>query len=204
MSTQITTAFSQQFSANVSLLSQQKGSLLRNAVNEESVVGEKAFFDQVGSATAVKRTSRHADTPLTETPHSRRMVVMDSYEYADLIDDPDKVSTLIDPTSSYANAAAYAIGRAIDDTIITAALGTAKTGKSGSTSTTNANTVAVGSPAAGLTIAKLVNARKIFDNGSVDPSIPKYIVVGPEQIEDLLNNTTVTSADYNSVNTLPI
>ena len=47
MSTQITTAFSQQFSANVSLLSQQKGSLLRNAVNEESVVGEKAFFDQV-------------------------------------------------------------------------------------------------------------------------------------------------------------
>tara|TARA_R100001244_G_scaffold90987_1_gene68976 strand:+ start:233 stop:511 length:279 start_codon:yes stop_codon:yes gene_type:complete len=92
MSTQITTAFSQQFSANVSLLSQQKGSLLRNAVNEESVVGEKAFFDQVGSATAVKRTSRHADTPLTETPHSRRMVVMDSYEYADLIDDPDKVN----------------------------------------------------------------------------------------------------------------
>tara|TARA_R100001244_G_scaffold90987_1_gene68977 strand:+ start:717 stop:1055 length:339 start_codon:yes stop_codon:yes gene_type:complete len=111
---------------------------------------------------------------------------------------------LIDPTSTYANAAAHAIGRAIDDTIITAALGTAKTGKSGSTSTTNANTVAVGSPAAGLTIAKLVNARKIFDNGSVDPSIPKYIVVGPEQIEDLLNNTTVTSADYNSVNTLPI
>ncbi len=65
MSTQITTAFSQQFSTNIMMLSQQKGSLLRNAVSEESVTGEKAFFDQVGSATAVKRTSRHADTPLS-------------------------------------------------------------------------------------------------------------------------------------------
>ena len=132
------------------------------------------------------------------------MVTMDSWEYADLIDDPDKVQMLIDPTSSYANASAYAIGRAVDDAIIAAALGTAYTGKAGGTSTSNSNSVGVGSPAAGLTIAKLVEARKKFDNGSVDPSIPKYIAVGPEQVEDLLNNTTVTSADYNSVNSLPI
>jgi len=71
MSTQITTAFVNQFSANVQMLSQQMGSLLRNAVDIESVNGEKAFFDQVGSAAAVKRTSRHGDTPLIETPHTR-------------------------------------------------------------------------------------------------------------------------------------
>ncbi len=35
------------------MLSQQMGSLLRNAVDIESVNGEKAFFDQVGSAAAV-------------------------------------------------------------------------------------------------------------------------------------------------------
>ena len=204
MSTQVTTGFSQMFATNIQMLSQQKGSLLRRAIREESVTGEKAFFDQVGSATAQKRTSRHADTPLSDTPHSRRMVTMDTYEYADLIDNSDAVQMLIDPTSSYANAAAYAIGRAIDDVIIEAALGTAYTGKSGSTSTSNSNSVGVGSPAAGLTIAKMVEAKKTLDNGSVDPSIPRYIAVGPEQIEDLLNNTTVTSADYNTVNTLPI
>ena len=71
MSTQITTAFVNQFSANVQMLSQQMGSLLRNAVDIESVNGEKAFFDQGGSAAAVKRTSRHGDTPLIETPHTR-------------------------------------------------------------------------------------------------------------------------------------
>ncbi len=90
MSTQITTAFVNQFSSNITMLSQQMGSLLREAVDVETVTGEKAFFDQVGSAVAQVRTSRHGDTPLMETPHARRMVTMSTYEYADLIDDPDK------------------------------------------------------------------------------------------------------------------
>ena len=62
MSSQITTAFTQQYSNNVKLLAQEKGSQLRNTVTVESVVGKNAFFDQVGVATAVKRTTRHADT----------------------------------------------------------------------------------------------------------------------------------------------
>jgi len=202
MSAQITTAFSQQFSTNVQLLSQQRGSILRGGVSEESVTGEKAFFDQVGAAAAVKRTSRHGDTPVVETPHSRRMVTMDSYERADLIDDVDKVKMLIDPTSTYAQAAAAAMGRAMDDAIITAATGTAKTGKSGSTSTSMlaANQIANGS--ADLTVAKLIQAKKILDNGSVDPSIPRHIAVGPDQIEALLNTTSVTSSDFNTVKAL--
>ena len=63
MSNQITTAFVQQYSNNVQMLSQQKGSLLRSAVDVETVNGKNSFFDQVGVASAVKRTTRHADTP---------------------------------------------------------------------------------------------------------------------------------------------
>jgi len=63
MSSQITTAFVQQYSNNVALLSQQKGSLLRASVDVESVIGKNSFFDQVGVATAQKRVTRHADTP---------------------------------------------------------------------------------------------------------------------------------------------
>jgi len=204
MSTQVTTAFVNQFSANVNMLSQQMGSLLRGAVDTESVTGEKAFFDQIGEAAAVARTSRHGDTPLVETPHSRRMVSLTTYEWADLIDDADKVRMLIDPTSSYARAAAAAIGRSMDDVIIDALGGTAKTGKEGTTSTSfpSAQKIAVGGT--GLTIAKLVECKKKLDANNVDPSIKRYIVVSPEQIEDLLNSTTVTSADFNTVNTLPI
>jgi hypothetical protein len=203
MSTQITTAFVNQFSSNVQMLSQQMGSLLRNAVDVETVNGEKAFFDQVGSAAAVLRTSRHADTPLIDTPHSRRMVTMSDYEYADLIDDQDKVRLLVDPTSTYSRAAAAAMGRAMDDVIISAALGTALTGKDGGTSTsfaTATNQIAAG--ATGLTLAKLIEAKEILDEGDVDPSIPRYIAVSPKQISNLLNNTTVTSADYNTVKAL--
>ena len=203
MSTQITTAFVNQFSSNIQMLSQQMGSLLRNAVDVESVNGEKAFFDQVGSAAAQLRTTRHADTPLIDTPHSRRMLTLADYEYADLIDDQDKVRLLVDPTSTYARAAAAAMGRAMDDVIIAAAFADASTGKDGSTTTafdTANNQIAAG--ATGLTLAKLIEAKEILDSGDVDPSIPRYIAVSPKQVTDLLNNTTVTSSDYNTVKAL--
>ncbi len=202
MSTQVTTAFVQQFSSNIALLAQQRGSVLRGAVREESVTGEKAFFDQVGSVAAVKRTTRHGDTPLVETPHSRRMVTLDTYEWADLIDDSDKVKLLADPTSTYAQAAASAINRSIDDEIIAAATGTSKTGKAGSTSTSMlaANTIAHGS--ADTTVAKLLSAKEVMDSADIDPSIPRHIVVAPAQISALLNTTEVKSSDFNTVKAL--
>ena len=203
MSSNITTAFVQQYSNNVAMLSQQKGSLLRGTVDSESIVGKNAFFDQVGVATAVKRTTRHGDTPQIDTPHSRRRVSLVDYEYADLIDNQDKIRTLIDPTSSYALAAAYALGRAMDDEIIAAASGTAFTGETGSTSTTLPSGQKITeSGTDGLTIAKLRNAKEIMDSASVDPSIPRYIVVGPKQISDLLGTTQITSSDFNTVKAL--
>ena len=200
MSSQVTTAFVQQYSANVQLLSQQMGSLLRDKVRVESVTGKNAFLDQVGSVTAVEKTSRHSDTPQIDTPPARRRLSMADYEFADLIDQQDKVRLLIDPTSSYAQAAAMAMGRAIDDVIISAALGTAYTGETGSTSTSNANTITHGS--AGLPIAKLRTAKQTLDLSDGDPSIPRYIIVSPKQISDLLNITEVTSADFNTVKAL--
>ena len=203
MSNQITTAFVQQYSNNVQMLSQQKGSLLRNAVDSETIVGKNAFFEQVGQATAQKRVSRHSDTPQIDTPHQRRRVSMVDYEYADLIDKQDQIRTLIDPTSSYAQAAAFALGRAMDDEIISAVSGTAFSGETGSTSVVLPSAQKITeSGTAGLTIDKLREAKEKFDSASVDPSIPRYIVVGPKQISDLLGTTQVTSSDFNTVKAL--
>ena len=203
MSSQITTAFVQQYSNNVQMLSQQKGSLLRNAVDAETIVGKNAFFEQVGQATAQKRVSRHSDTPQIDTPHARRRVSMVDYEYADLIDKQDQVRTLIDPTSSYAQAAAFALGRAMDDEIITAVSGTAFSGETGSTSVVLPSAQKITeSGTDGMTIAKLREAKEKFDSASVDPSIPRYIVVGPKQISDLLGTTQVTSSDFNTIKAL--
>ena len=204
MSNQITTAFVQQYSSNVQMLSQQMGSVLRGVVDVESVTGKSAFFDQVGKTTAVVRSSRHADTPQIDTPHSRRRVTLADYEWADLIDNADKVRLLIDPTSSYAKAAASAMGRAMDDVIIAALGGTSFTGETGSTSVVlpAAQKPFSTSQTDGLTIAKLLSAKKILDLADVDPSIQRYLVCGPTQIGDLLGTTAVTSADFNTVKAL--
>ena len=133
MSTQITTAFVEQYSSNVSMLAQQMGSKLRGAVDVETIRGKHAFFDQIGVTAAVVRSTRHGATPQVNTPHSRRRVGLADYEWADLIDDLDKVRMLVDPTSSYAKAAAAAMNRSIDDVIIAAIGGQAQTGVSGGT-----------------------------------------------------------------------
>jgi len=203
MSNQITTSFVQQYSNNVMMLSQQKGSLLRGAVDVETVVGKNAFFERIGAVTAVKRTTRHADTPQIDTPHSRRRVSMVDYEYADLIDNQDKIRTLIDPTSSYATAAAMALGRSMDDEIIAAVSGNSFGGETGSTTVAlpSAQKITEASTG-GMTIAKLREAKEIMDSNSVDPSLQRFIVVGPKQISDLLGTTEVTSSDFNTVKAL--
>jgi len=204
MSNQVTTAFVQQYSNNVQMLSQQMGSRLREAVDVESITGKNAYFDQVGSTTAQIRTSRHANTPQIDTPHSRRRVSLADYEWADLIDDADKVRMLIDPTSSYAKAAAAAMGRSMDDVIITALGGTAYSGETGGTSVALPSTqkFATSNQSDGLTVAKLLDAKKKMDLADVDPSIPRYIVCGATQISDLLNTTEVKSSDFNTVKAL--
>jgi hypothetical protein len=210
MSIQITTAFVEQYSANVMHLSQQKGSRLRATVSVESVTGKNAFFEQIGSVAARKRPSRHADTPQMDTPHARRRVSLVDYDWADLIDNEDRVRMLIDPTSPYAQAAAFAMGRAIDEAIVEAADGTAYTGVDGSTATSydSANTIDVqvgsGSPAAdvGLNVAKLRAAKEVLDANEVNPDESRFIILNAKQLKNLLAETEITSSDYNVVKAL--
>jgi hypothetical protein len=202
MSTQVTTAFVEQYSSNVQLLSQQMGSRLRGAVDVETVTGKNAFFEQIGVTAARQRTSRHSDTPRMDTPHARRRVTLVDYDWADLIDDEDRVRMLIDPTSSYARAAASAMGRAMDDAIIAAATGSADTGVAGGTSTALPSGQKIAVASAGLTKAKMISARELFLANDVDPDIPRYIAVSSDQIGDLLGVTEVTSSDYNTVKAL--
>ena len=168
MSTQVTNAFVQQYAANVMMLAQQKGSKLRDAVRVENVTGKQAFFDQIGATAARRRTSRHSDTPRMDTPHARRRVAVEDFDWADLIDAEDKVRTLIDPTSTYAMSAAKAMGRAMDEVMVDAALGTAYTGETGSTPISLGGGQVIAHGSAGLTIAKLITAKQTLDQADVD------------------------------------
>jgi hypothetical protein len=202
MSNQITTAFVEQYAANLLHLSQQKGSRLRGAVRLEQVTGRNAYIDRIGQVAARKRTSRHGDTPQLDTPHSRRRVSLSDYDWADLIDDLDKVRLLIDPASAYSQAGAWAMGRAMDDEIIAAFTGTAYAGVDGTSSVALPAGQKVSASASGLTVAKLLSAKEILDGNDVDESIARYVAVTSKQVSDLLNTTEVKSSDYNTVKAL--
>jgi hypothetical protein len=202
MSVQITTAFVEQYKNNVFHLAQQKGSRLREAVRTETVTGKAHFFERIGSTAALKRTSRHSDTPRVDTPHSRRKVTMDDYDWADLIDQEDKVRMLINPQSEYAQAGAWAMGRAMDDAIIDAASGNAFGGVSGGTTVALPSGQKIAHGSAGLSVAKLIEAKEILDANSVDPEEARFCVVTSKQLSDLLAITQITSADFNSVKAL--
>jgi hypothetical protein len=213
MSLNVTTAFVNQFSANVQMLAQQGMSRLRANVRVEEVTGEFGFFDQIGSTSMVERVSRHADTPQIDSNHTRRRVPQRTFDWADLIDKPDKVKTLIDPNSAYAQAAAMAVGRQIDDLLIEAAFATAYTGKSGSTSTSFATasivttnyvggTTDTGSGSAtGLTIDKIAKAKAILDANEVEEE-DRFFVLSSAEVRTLMGTTQITSVDYNTVKAL--
>jgi len=203
MSFQITEAFVKQYRNNIITLSQQKGSKLRDTVRVETgVTGTGMFFERLGATAAVERVARHADTPLVSTPHSRRYATLVPYEWADLIDDADKVRMLIDPQSEYVTNGVNAMGRAIDDIIIAAMWGSAYGGAAGTT--------VIAWPAAqqiagatNLTLAKITNAKRLIDAADVDPDEPRYLAYTPAMMEYLLTSVAeVKSSDYNTVKAL--
>jgi hypothetical protein len=213
MSSEIDTALVQTYRSNIEIQFQQKGSRLRNTVRVESQKSEFDFYDRIGPVDAVEIQSRHSDTPLLETPHTRRRVGMRDFDWADMIDRPDKIRMLADPTSSYTQNAVYALGRKMDDIIIEAATGTASTGKDGGSSLnfatdggqTIANTYVEQGAAAtsNLTIGKLRRARYLFDkNEAIDDGDGLTLVVTASQIQALLRTVEATSSDYNTVRAL--
>lgn len=203
MSTQITTAMVEQYSANIQILMQQQESRLRQAVRVEAgVVGKNAFFDQLNATAAVKRTSRHADTPLVSTPHVRRRVTLVDYDWADLVDNMDVKKVLTDPASAYVQNAKNAMNRAIDDAIIAVSQATVYGGVDGSTSYAfDSSNCSVADTSTGLTLAKILSAKQKLDANEV-PDEDRYFVLGSKQLADLLDITEATSADYNTVKAL--
>ena len=202
MSTQITTAFVEQYKSNVFHLAQQKGSRLRGAVKSETVTGTSHYFERIGATAAQVRTTRHSNTPQIDTPHSRRKVTLADYDWADLIDQEDKVRMLISPQSEYAKAGAYAMGRAMDDAIIAAASGNAFGGVAGATTIALPASQQIAVGASSLSVAKLISAKEILDASDVDPDEQKYLVCSAKEITALLGEEKITSADYNSVKAL--
>lgn len=201
MSTEITTTFQNKYNANLQFLSQQMESRFRGSVDVEDCRGSEGarVVNQLGTVNPVKRTTRHADTPLVETPHDARWVYPEDYEIADLIDKQDVLRTIIEPSSKYARNQAMAMNRAIDDEIIAAFFSeTTKTGKTGATTTDWTTYGSSVNATSGLTVEALRQTREKLRAAEVDmENDPMFIAISAKQETDLLTETQIVSLDYN-------
>jgi hypothetical protein len=205
MADNIASVYAVQYGTNISLLLQQKGSKLRSAVQTGSYKGKQSeVVTQYGATAARAVSTRYQPIVPVNTPNNRRWVFPEDFDWADLIDNFDKLRLLADPQSAYAQNGLYAMGRAMDDVIIDGMLNDNKTGEAGGTTTifdTTNQRVAVNYAAAGnvgLTVDKLREARRILMENEVDlDAEPVYCAISAEQHDDLLGQIQVVSSDFN-------
>lgn len=202
MSQQVTTAFVNQYRSNVELLLQQKQSKFAPLVRMETQRAEYEYYEQIGPVSAQPWGPRHGDTPLMETPHSRRRVSTSPWIWADLIDNPDRVRMLIEPTSPYATNAVMAFNRRKDDIIIRAALGTAYAGKEGEIPIPFPASQTIEAGAEGITLDKLIEVRQQLWESDVDEDEPVFVALSPAGFADLFHEEKITNADYATVKAL--
>lgn len=169
-----------------------------------SHIGEQASpVDQIEKIEMQAPAGRFADIGRVDAAVDRRWVLPNDYDLPQLLDSFDQARLLIDPKSSYVANAVAAANRQIDRELIAAFFGTAKTGKTGSTSTSflSANQVAatMGAAAAtGLNVKKLREAKKIlmaYNNDLESEQI--YCAITAKQHDDLLAEAQVVSTDFN-------
>jgi len=204
MSFSIPQSFVDQFSANVRLLAEQRTSRLLPTIETEDVNAESFSRDRIGMTkdAASETTDRHGDTPLDNTPHSRRWGFIRDYDVADLIDRQDRIRLLIDPQSSYTIKHAGTMGRTMDDEIIRAMRGAAATGRDGAGSQSLPADQKIAHGGTGMTLTKLITAKEKLDAAEIDPMLPRYMAVNSRAISQLLEDEKLTSADYNTVRAL--
>lgn len=204
MNSQIESWRVQAYTANVYHLAQQKGSRIAPFVRQETFKGKSEFFDRLGLSTAQKKTGRNTPTPNLDIDHSRRMVSTSMYEWATLVDRKDKLQNIHDPENQYAISARNALGRSMDDVLIAAAIGNAATLEDGSGTQAlgTAQTVAAvsGGAIARLNVQALLKTKLLFDQAEVEGN--RYFIHTAGMLEALLEQTQVTSADYNTVKAL--
>lgn len=192
--------YAQAYGRNIMQLAQQKYSKLYNTVYMKPNVRGKTFFqDQIGQWSMSVKGGRNVQTPNNDPVLGRRMGTMVDFHDNRLLDRGDELKTISDPRSAYTIAAAQSLGRQIDVEIIKAALGTSKSGETGSTNVTNGNIVLA--TAASPTLARVVAVKQQLDNQDVEME-DRYFVCTPAFLDNLLTVETATSSDYNAIKAL--
>lgn len=222
MTTSVDQAFVTKFADDFHLLATQTVSRLEMLVNRKpgNIVGEAFTIETLGSTEADVNRPRHSDLTYANLAHVRRYADMRNIDKAELLDSMDKLKLLADPMNAYSRQLIAAVNRQKDKAIIDACLNPVRTA-SGTSALPAAQQIANG--ATGFTLAKMIQALSLLNAAEMDDSDffrrtgqaqnqndpyglsnnPSYVlVVGNQQIQNMLNDSTIRDVDFNSVKAL--
>jgi len=197
---QVATHYSRKYAAGMELTAQQLVSELESTLDVyPDPQGEIVFWDQIGVVRMQPKTQTGVDIPTVNTPHKRRALSPQDFQHRDLIDKFDKLKVFNDPTNDYTLAHTAAGQRKKDKIIIDALLGTALTGKTGTTSVVLPSSQKIAAASAGFTFAKVQEGiRLLRSRNAIRKGEPVTIAYTSFQEKEFMNTTEVKSVDYNT------
>lgn len=208
MNTTITAAFVQQFHDSFVAANEQKESRLESRVmNRGSITGSSFTANDMGTIEMSQVTNRYGDTEFTIPDVGTRQALMSDYDVAVPVDQFDLPKLLANPQGDYLQRCLAAAGRKKDAVIYSAIKGNAlrRTDESGSYSNQALPAgQAIAAGGTGFTKAKIIQAKKLFRTNEADEANGEelYMTYDAGMLEDILSDTTLTSADFMAVKML--
>lgn len=167
---------------------QQKGRLRECVTVRNNVVGDTYKFRRMGKGLANQKSTADLVTPM-DVSHEFKVATLTNWNAPEYTDIFDQAEVNFDEKNELANVIAGAHGRRSDQLVIDAM------------DASTPLTTAVAAGAANLTLAKLISAKvELVDQGVGDEDL--FFVANAKGLGGLLNDSTLTSADYNNVKAL--
>lgn len=180
----ISSAFVRQYEAEVHVAYQQGGSRLRNSVRVQTgVVGRSTTFTRIGKGQATQKT-RKGDVVTMDVDHSQVECLLSDWYAPDYVDKLDEFKIKHDERRVLTQAGAYAVGRKVDDLVISAA----------TSAVTAANTVGTGAAVLGLD--NCLEAFALLNEADVPDDGQRYAIIGPRQWNALLKIEQFANSEY--------
>lgn len=198
-------AFVQQFDTQMRLECGQAETRLHKAVTDRGTVTGESFtanmLEDDGSALD-ENNVRHGDTIWADAEHRTPVANMLDFYKALPVDRADEPKLLANPSGSYMNLLMRNKNRRIDDIIYAAGRGTQILKDGSSIVLPSEQKIAHGGT--GMTKAKIIQTKKIFRANECDEHEGEeiFMTFDSNTLEDVLSDTTLTSADFMAVKML--
>jgi hypothetical protein len=187
MSASLSSAAQQQFDSEVKHAFQSAGTLRDTVTIRNGVVGDIYKFRAMGKGLANQKATS-ADVVAMGVSHSLINCTLANWnapEYSDIF---DQAEVNFDERQELAQTIAGALGRRLDQLILDSLAAATPA-------------FSVPSASSGLTLAKIIQTSKELNDKGV-PSGDRHFVTSAAGMEDMLGDSTITSADYNNVRAL--